>query len=147
MVGRPPETEILQPPDARRGERLSTITGVVSQVQFSLPHGFYEAPFDLALSNETAGSTIRYTTDGSEPTVNSGGAVPRSGSLSRRSSAPRPSVQVTPVPCGHSHLPLPGVRLSAAHGAARYRGTGLHVRRGHRDGLRVTENARPMRIA
>lgn len=62
----------FSPPTPGAANGSSTITGVVSQVQFSLPHGFYETPFDLALSNETAGSTVRYTTDGSEPTVNSG---------------------------------------------------------------------------
>ncbi len=36
---------------------------------FSMKHGFFDAPFSLLMFPETPGSTIRYTTDGTEPTA------------------------------------------------------------------------------
>lgn len=36
--------------------------------QFSVEHGIYSSPFDLVISNNTPGATIRYTLDGSMPT-------------------------------------------------------------------------------
>lgn len=57
-------------PGAANG--TSTITGVVERVTFSPRRGFYEQPFDLVLSNATAGAIIRYTTDGAVPTETTG---------------------------------------------------------------------------
>ena len=48
---------------------VSTINGVVSRVHFSAERGFFTAAFPLVLSCETRGVTIRYTLDGSEPTL------------------------------------------------------------------------------
>jgi hypothetical protein len=45
----------------------STPCGVVDPVTFSIERGFYDAPFDVALST-TPGADIYFTTDGSEPT-------------------------------------------------------------------------------
>jgi hypothetical protein len=47
-------------------------TGVLPPVRFSLAHGYYDAAFDLELSSPTPGATIRYTTDGREPTLETG---------------------------------------------------------------------------
>jgi hypothetical protein len=44
----------------------------VFPVEFSAPHGFYDAPVDLALSTSTVGADIRYTTDGTLPTETEG---------------------------------------------------------------------------
>lgn len=41
---------------------------LLDDVSLSQPHGFYDSPFQLTLSSATHGTTIRYTTDGSEPT-------------------------------------------------------------------------------
>ncbi|MHC4431069.1 MAG: lamin tail domain-containing protein, partial [Planctomycetota bacterium] len=41
--------------------------GFVSKVEFSHERGFYDAPFSVTLATETAGATIYYTLDGSEP--------------------------------------------------------------------------------
>lgn len=46
--------------------------GFVEAPQFSVWRGFFDAPFNLALSCSTPGATIRYTTNGSSPTVISG---------------------------------------------------------------------------
>lgn len=48
------------------------IPGFAEQPFFSLPHGFYEAPFDLVLGTATPGGRVRYTLDGSEPTQDNG---------------------------------------------------------------------------
>lgn len=50
----------------------STITGIVAPVHFSTTRGHYTQPFDLVLTCPTPGATIRYTTDGSEPTAVNG---------------------------------------------------------------------------
>lgn len=44
----------------------------VADTRFSVDRGFYEAPFDLAITSATPGATIRYTLDGSEPTESAG---------------------------------------------------------------------------
>jgi hypothetical protein len=44
----------------------------VNQVAFSLAHGFYQKAFSLELKAGAPGSVIRYTLDGSRPTVTSG---------------------------------------------------------------------------
>jgi hypothetical protein len=46
----------------------SSIMGVVADVHFTVERGFFDQPFPLLLTTETAGATIRYTTDGSQPT-------------------------------------------------------------------------------
>lgn len=46
--------------------------GYADPPSFSAAHGFYEEAFPLYLIPETSGSTIRYTTDGSEPTETDG---------------------------------------------------------------------------
>lgn len=44
----------------------------VEPVQFSVPHGFFETPFQLTLSTTTPDAVIRYTLDGSQPTGSHG---------------------------------------------------------------------------
>lgn len=46
--------------------------GVVSDTQFSVDRGFFDAPFQLEITTPTPGATIRYTTDGSQPTATNG---------------------------------------------------------------------------
>ena len=43
-----------------------------AQIEFSVPHGFYDKPFQLALSSNIPGATIRYTADGSTPSESVG---------------------------------------------------------------------------
>jgi hypothetical protein len=50
----------------------STIIGVVEPVYCSVEHGIFDAPFKLTLSTRTPGATIRYTLDGSEPSLTNG---------------------------------------------------------------------------
>jgi len=54
--------------------------GVVADTKFDHDRGFYYEPFSVTITCETLGATIRYTTDGSEPTTShgtlGGGPVP-----------------------------------------------------------------------
>src|SRR5262245_38194072 len=45
---------------------------LVSPPQFSKQRGFYGEAFALSISTKSAGATIRYTTNGSAPTADSG---------------------------------------------------------------------------
>ena len=44
----------------------------VADTRFSVDRGIYDEPFSLEITSATAGATIRYTTDGSEPTSTHG---------------------------------------------------------------------------
>ncbi|PYI89528.1 MAG: hypothetical protein DME26_01030, partial [Verrucomicrobia bacterium] len=44
----------------------------VADTKFSQDRGFYEAPFTLTISTETPGATIRYTTNGTPPSLSNG---------------------------------------------------------------------------
>ena len=46
--------------------------GTVEPVTFSLEHGFYDAPVAVKLTTITPDALVRYTTDGSEPTLSNG---------------------------------------------------------------------------
>lgn len=48
------------------------ITEVVADTKFSTDRGFYDAPFSVAITTQTTGATIHYTTDGSMPTETHG---------------------------------------------------------------------------
>ncbi len=50
---------------------VSTILGVCGPVHVNVNRGHFTTPFDLAASCPTPGATLRYTTDGSEPTASS----------------------------------------------------------------------------
>jgi len=51
---------------------VSTITGIVASVHFSVNHGFFNQPFNLLLTTISPGATILYTTDGSVPDISGG---------------------------------------------------------------------------
>src|SRR5262249_18732213 len=46
--------------------------GLVSDVNFSVDHGYYNAPITVAITSATPGARIYYTTNGSAPTEASG---------------------------------------------------------------------------
>jgi hypothetical protein len=49
-----------------------SLLGKVSDTQFSVKRGIFNAPFLLTITTLTPGATIRYTTDGSSPTATNG---------------------------------------------------------------------------
>lgn len=51
---------------------LATITNAVESVHFSVRRGFFTSSFQLSLATATPGAAIRYTRDGSEPTLTRG---------------------------------------------------------------------------
>jgi hypothetical protein len=53
-------------------ENRSQFLGFVDAPDFSHERGYYESSFSLSLSCPTEGAVIRYTTDGSEPTLSYG---------------------------------------------------------------------------
>ena len=48
------------------------LTGFVADTNFSHQRGFYDEPISVTISSATPGATIRYTTNGREPTPTSG---------------------------------------------------------------------------
>lgn len=53
-------------------DSTSAYLGVVADVSFSVPRGFYDQPLFVTLSTDTPGASIRYTTSGSAPTETTG---------------------------------------------------------------------------
>lgn len=51
---------------------ISNTTSIVADPKFDHDRGFYSSPFDLAISDDTPGASIRYTLDGSAPTTSTG---------------------------------------------------------------------------
>jgi hypothetical protein len=55
------------------GQPNSTgVANFVGDTNFSIDHGFYDAPITVAITSETPDATIRYTLNGSEPSATSG---------------------------------------------------------------------------
>lgn len=61
---------LLQPTPGTTNAATSVVGA--NAVEFSRPHGFYTNSFPLTLTAQVAGSTIRYTTDGTRPTASTG---------------------------------------------------------------------------
>ncbi len=84
----------------------STIVGLSAPPHFSAGRGFYDQSFNLHLSAEP-GTTIRYTTDGSEPTASTGtayaGPIAISATTTLRAAAFKAN-QVASVTITHTYL-------------------------------------------
>jgi len=80
---------------------LASAVGEIGEPQFSHDRGFYDAGFNLTISTETVGAVIRYTTDGSEPTPDTGqiysGPVPITTTSVIRALAYKPDQPATRV--------------------------------------------------
>ncbi|MDC1206739.1 chitobiase/beta-hexosaminidase C-terminal domain-containing protein, partial [Akkermansiaceae bacterium] len=50
----------------------ASVTGITKDTKFSIGRGVFDAPISLVISTLTDGATIRYTTNGSIPSENSG---------------------------------------------------------------------------
>ncbi len=93
----------------------------VADTKFSHDRGFYEQPFDLVISTATAGATIRYTTNGTPPTLANGftyaGPIPVGGTAVVRAAAFKDGLQSSGVDT-HTYLFLADVIRQSANGAA-----------------------------
>jgi len=69
----------------------ASFDGFVADTKFSHDRGFYETNFAVAITTETLGATIRYTTNGSAPTLTNGYVyatpLPISGTTTLRAAA------------------------------------------------------------
>ncbi len=74
---------------------------VVADTKFSYDRGFYDSPFSVAITTETQGAAIRYTTDGSTPTETYGtvytAPIPISATTCLRAAAFKPGCKSTNV--------------------------------------------------
>ncbi|MCA9264315.1 MAG: lamin tail domain-containing protein, partial [Planctomycetales bacterium] len=81
--------------------------GVVADTRFSVDRGFFDAPFFTEITTATEGATIRYTTDGSEPTETHGtvysGPIEISQTTVLRAAAFKPGFDPTNVDT-HTYL-------------------------------------------
>ena len=75
--------------------------GLVAPVRFSQERGLYQAPFTVTLSAAPLAATIRYTTDGSEPTETHGtvyaGPIAVTMTTVLRAAAFKPGFRASPV--------------------------------------------------
>lgn len=62
----------LSSPTPGQANAESGITRMAPSVHFSVAHGCFSHPFNLQLSTEGGGATVRYTLDGSEPDETTG---------------------------------------------------------------------------
>jgi hypothetical protein len=76
-------------PNAVNGQIIAT--GIVDEPTFSQPHGIYNSPFQLSITDTTPGAQIRYTLDGSTPSSINGtlytGPIAISGETDIRAAA------------------------------------------------------------
>lgn len=63
---------MLNPTPDAPNDASSGVSGFVEDTKFSVDRGFFDAPFNLSITTDTPGATIRYTTDGSWPDETTG---------------------------------------------------------------------------
>jgi hypothetical protein len=99
------------------------IVAFAKDTKFSQDRGFYDAPFDVSIMTETVGATIRYTTNGTVPTLSNGftynptTGVRISGTTVLRASAFKTGFQPSP-PDTQTYFFLNDVIRQAADGRA-----------------------------
>jgi hypothetical protein len=97
------------------------IIGTVADTSFSVEHGFYDAPFDVTISEATAGAQIRYTIDGSAPTATTGnvysGPIHIAATTTLRAAAFKPGLVSSRLDAA-TYLFLDDVLTQSANGKA-----------------------------
>ncbi|HEX9925235.1 MAG TPA: chitobiase/beta-hexosaminidase C-terminal domain-containing protein [Anaerolineae bacterium] len=92
-------------------------TDLVAPLQFSQGRGLYEASFRLELTTTTPDATIRYTTDGSEPTATTGttytGPIAIYSTTLLRAAAFKPDFHPSAIET-HSYIFIDDVRTQSA---------------------------------
>lgn len=98
---RPAYGYFATPTPGQPNAETSLWVDLVAPVMFSIERGFYETPFNLELTTPTLGATIRYTTDGSEPTETHGtiytAPIPIKTTTLLRAAAFKPNLPPSPL--------------------------------------------------
>lgn len=88
-------------PTPRAVNDTTPTDGFVADTKFSVDRGFFDAPFEVAITTETTDATIRYTTDGTVPTATTGvvytGPIQVTGTTVLRAAAFRPGYEPSNV--------------------------------------------------
>lgn len=96
------------------------VVNFVADTKFNPNRGFYDAPFDLAITTATPGAAIRYTTNGIPPTATTGiiynGPIRISGTTTIRAVAFKDGFQPTDVDT-QTYIFLDDVIRQSANGA------------------------------
>ena len=66
------EFRFFATPTPSKPNGTSTLTNAVADLHFSVPRGFFAYPFSLSIASAQPGVLIRYTTNGSIPTLTNG---------------------------------------------------------------------------
>ena len=66
------EFRFFAKPTPSQPNGISTLTNAVTDLHFSVPRGFFAYPFSLSIASAQSGTLIRYTTNGSIPTLTNG---------------------------------------------------------------------------
>ena len=67
-----PEVRYYTTPSPGQTNVVLGVVGFVGDTTFSVGRGFYTNPFPVTIATNTPGATIRYTTNGSEPSATNG---------------------------------------------------------------------------
>lgn len=73
----------LSGPTPGKANAGPSFAGVVEKPDFDVPSGFHAGPVTLGITTVTPGAVIRYTTDGTEPTLTNGSTYSSALSLSQ----------------------------------------------------------------
>ncbi|MGJ8725945.1 MAG: lamin tail domain-containing protein [Roseibacillus sp.] len=99
----------------------AVLQGFVEDTTFDIDRGFFTSPFNLTISSATTDAQIRYTTDGSEPTITNGldytGPVNISATTTIRAAAFKTDFVETNVDT-HTYFFLEDIRTQFPDGAA-----------------------------
>ena len=66
------EFRFFATPTPSQPNGTSTLTNAVTDLHFSVHRGFFSSPFSLSIASDQLGTLIRYTTNGSIPTLTNG---------------------------------------------------------------------------
>lgn len=106
-----------QPTPGAANSATALWRGAVEPVTVSVPRGFYATPFTVALNTTTPNATIRYTLDGSDPTMSTGllytGPIPVNSTTILRAGAFVAEARPAPLTT-HTYLFTEAVRRQPA---------------------------------
>ncbi|NQT82580.1 CotH kinase family protein, partial [bacterium] len=101
LSGGQPDTPMFLTTPTPGKENVTGVLGYISDVRFSIERGFFEEPFDVAITTSTEVAQIYYTLNGSKPTPETGipytNAIAVSGTTVLRAAAFKPGYQPSKV--------------------------------------------------